>query len=108
MCRIMRCLSCSYLAYKNGRYRQSTSTHFPFKCHHPTTLPPDFCGWCPFVVAIIVESALPLSIVGIIFSAVLKQEAPVEIFFAITLGACVVCFQADSLTKNCCLQLYPC
>ena len=60
------------------------------------------------VVAIIVESALPLSIVGIVFSAVLKQEAPVEIFFAITFGACVVCSQVDSLTKICYLRLCPC
>jgi len=62
-----------YMGHKYGRVLSKTnSSHY-----NPYT----------GVIAIIVESALPLSIVGIIFSVALKKGSPIAIFFAITFGA---------------------
>lgn len=65
-----------YVRYKYGRVLSQASGHSTFS----------YTG----VVAILVESALPLSIVGIIFSIFLSKGLSSAIFLAVTDGACIV------------------
>ena len=82
-----------YMGHKYGRVLSQINRH--------STSP--YTG----LIAIIVESELPLSILGIIFSVVLKKELSIEIAIAITYGAFMVCFEVYSLTKDCYLQPCP-